>query len=130
MAGGEGFDFAGEGVGAEIVGGGIDEIAREESGNDEPVQFGGVSALRRIERHLALGFAVAVEPVGAEAEAEGRKVRIAHITGEVVATGLKSCGGEAKHKWRTAGGGPETEEVSGDGMVFAGEREEAPALTR
>ncbi len=70
---------------AEVVGGGVDQIARQGHAFDDAIEIAAIDVLRQIETDVArLRLAVAAEAVEAEREGKCREPRIVRLVGEAV----------------------------------------------
>ncbi len=75
-------------IGPQVIGRGVDEIARQNGGLDLPLHLIGIGALGQGQNGARLGIAIAVEPIGTKLEADGGQGGIADLAGKAIGSGL------------------------------------------
>ena len=100
----KGADFALEGVRSEIIGGRIHQVAGEVGRLCQTSDLCGIGTLGRHDLRQFTRFAVAIEAIGAESEAQGRQCRIADRPLEPIAAGTELRSGQTGDERRTPGG--------------------------
>ncbi|KFL24802.1 hypothetical protein JP74_23040 [Devosia sp. 17-2-E-8] len=117
-----------EGLRAEIVGRRIDEVAGEEGSLGKALDLGSIGPFGKRERERIAMLTVAIEAVGAEAEAERGEGRIAELAGKTVIARLECAGGEAGDQFGPIGLRAKAEGVAGEFALPARQRQQPAAL--